>query len=284
MPKSIRPVSSTQAKSSEHTHSFRYFLFAAGLVVLANEFSGIYQNQGAKTAIANSINIMQYFAQQDPQGTRLLFILSSFRPVIQKQQIARGQQIFGDIQARSQVLAQPQSQPIPANEVNEFLGSLFTGPNRLPPSASPATRTRSTRNNSTISSSSGPTNFTSHTSIPRTSSNPSESLSPADGLNAVGARRDSVDEFFNLASINNYPDNTGGGSSTHDSDLFGDAEIDFQSLWQWPTNGSTGLTPGLGPGLPLTSGLEDASLQIGMQEVSGSNVRLFALSDEFGGQ
>jgi hypothetical protein len=103
-------------------------------------------------------------------------------------------------------------------------------------------------------------------------------------------RHNSLDAFFDLARASSHPHSTG---SVHDSDSLGDAEIDFESLWQWPSsNGLTGLTPGLGPGLGLTSTLGPGQSSvlaavpngIDIQGISDSSVPLFAMRNgEFGG-
>ncbi|OLN94008.1 Filamentous growth regulator 27-like protein 1, partial [Colletotrichum chlorophyti] len=59
-----------------------YFLFAASLIILSNEFAAIYPNPTYGTSISNTIAIMRYCAATDPQANRLLFILTSFRNVI----------------------------------------------------------------------------------------------------------------------------------------------------------------------------------------------------------
>jgi hypothetical protein len=62
-----------------------YFLFAAGLVVLSNEFAGLYRVDtlgAADTCIDNSINLMAYCGESDQQADRLVYILRSFRDVV----------------------------------------------------------------------------------------------------------------------------------------------------------------------------------------------------------
>ncbi|KIW06214.1 hypothetical protein, variant [Verruconis gallopava] len=71
-----------------------YFLFAAALILMSNEFALLYLNVAADQCIRNAITIMAYSAESDPQASRLLYILSTFRDVIvqQKDQRARQQQ------------------------------------------------------------------------------------------------------------------------------------------------------------------------------------------------
>jgi hypothetical protein len=71
-----------------------YFLFAAALILMSNEFSLLYLNVAADQCIRNAITVMAYAAESDPQASRLLYILSTFRDVIiqQRDQRARQQQ------------------------------------------------------------------------------------------------------------------------------------------------------------------------------------------------
>lgn len=68
-----------------------YFLFAATLVILANEFAGLYRVDASDTCILNAVNIMNYCAESDPQASRLVYILSTFRDVVAQQRMHRKQ-------------------------------------------------------------------------------------------------------------------------------------------------------------------------------------------------
>ena len=61
-------------------------MFAAALILLSNEFSNLYVSPSADVFIANSIAIMTYCAETDPQAQRLLFILTTFRDVVASRQ------------------------------------------------------------------------------------------------------------------------------------------------------------------------------------------------------
>ena len=85
--------------------------------------------------------------------------------------------------------------------------------------------------------------------------------------------------------------NSAGSNDGNDS-LGGDAEIDFESLWQWPNSNSTGLTPGAGSGIGLTPGGsiglvgagQPTSGTIDVRGVNDSTVPLYRMSStEFGG-
>jgi len=86
--------------------------------------------------------------------------------------------------------------------------------------------------------------------------------------------------------------NSAGSNDGNDS-LGGDAEIDFESLWQWPNSNSTGLTPSAGSVIGLTPGGSIGLVGIGppagggmidVHGVSNSTVPLYGMSStEFGG-
>ncbi len=63
----------------------RYFLFAAALIVLSNEYASLYYNSAAEARISQAISLMAYCARTDPQGKRLVWILGAFQEVVAKQ-------------------------------------------------------------------------------------------------------------------------------------------------------------------------------------------------------
>ena len=85
----------------------RYFLFAAALIILSNEFSSLCANPAASLGISNSISLMTYCADSDPQAQRLLYILTTFRDVVNNQQ--------------------ERSWPRIASQADETMVSFFTG-------------------------------------------------------------------------------------------------------------------------------------------------------------
>ena len=66
-----------------------YFLFAAALVLLSNEFGELYVNVAADQCIQNSVTIMSYCGEADPQAKRLLEILVAFKDVVVQQRKRR---------------------------------------------------------------------------------------------------------------------------------------------------------------------------------------------------
>ncbi|UPX12845.1 uncharacterized protein EKO05_0003380 [Ascochyta rabiei] len=73
-----------------------YFLFAATLVILANEFAGLYRVDASDTCITNAVNIMSYCAESDQQASRLVYILITFRDVVAEQRMRRKQSQGGN--------------------------------------------------------------------------------------------------------------------------------------------------------------------------------------------
>jgi hypothetical protein len=59
-----------------------YFLFAASLSVLSNEFASLYHEASYSSTIVHSIAITRYCARTDPQALRLLEILERFSKVV----------------------------------------------------------------------------------------------------------------------------------------------------------------------------------------------------------
>jgi hypothetical protein len=76
----------------QHNPFVIYFLFAATLILMSNEFALLYLNVAADQCIRNAITVMAYCAETDPQASRLLYILSTFRDVIVQQRDRRTRQ------------------------------------------------------------------------------------------------------------------------------------------------------------------------------------------------
>ncbi|KAM0454630.1 hypothetical protein ACHAO4_004438 [Trichoderma viride] len=55
-----------------------YFLFAATLIILSNEFAGLYENEHYAESVGSAIKIMDYCATTNVQAQRMLYILQSF--------------------------------------------------------------------------------------------------------------------------------------------------------------------------------------------------------------
>ena len=190
-----------------------YCLFAAALIILSNEFARpASSNALSQQCIANSITIMSYFGEMDPQAKRAAHILLEFRNVI----IAKhGKSAYFNLQPP------PSQAPIP---------TLTTGldTQRVP-----------------VPFTSG---LTSMLPLPGATTAPSETpvLAPHPVPTAVytatlGAPYMPQEQAFcGLLDLTNtvLPGNSDPGSSSAEE------FIDFDSLWQWP-----GSTPTPSPGI-----------------------------------
>ncbi|KUJ21163.1 uncharacterized protein LY89DRAFT_428223 [Mollisia scopiformis] len=247
-----------------------YFLFAAALVVLANDFSALVNNPKANSSIMSAINIMNYLAQQDPQGSRLHFILTAFRDVVIRQQVARSQHMSANQTPQSFMNA-----AVPVTDDNDPMGSLFSNNGPFSPTATAGLP----KVESGISRPSSDPKITSplapHASLRRTSSHPNAGLSGTNG-DYLGSRNNSIDHHLDLSRVNSYP------NSVEGNDSLGDAEIDFEALWSgW---NSTGFTPSGMPSASMLGGQSGLSGIIDVPGLNDSNVPLFGMNtSEFGG-
>lgn len=238
--------------------------------MLANEFSALVNNPKANASITNAVNIMNYFAQLDPQANRLLFILSAFRDVVIRQQNVRSQHLSANQTPQSFMDA-----PASGTDDGDPMGSLFTGNGPFSPTASAGPRkaepANSRHNSDPKISPSAP-----YASLKRTSSHRNTPFQAAPNGDCRPTRNPSlgsIDAFLDLSRVNSYPNSLDGNDSL---------EIDFDAFWD--TNGM-GMTPGglnAGPMLGFTqSGMGG---MVDVQGVSDSSVPLFGMnSSEFGG-
>ncbi|KAK5990037.1 Filamentous growth regulator 27-like protein [Cladobotryum mycophilum] len=70
-----------------------YFLFSAGLVILSNEFAGLYQNTHYATSIASVFNILEFCAETDTQAPRILHVFNTFHSSVKDHIEARQKQV-----------------------------------------------------------------------------------------------------------------------------------------------------------------------------------------------
>jgi hypothetical protein len=228
---------------------------------------------------------MQYCAQYDPQANRLLFILTSFRDVVVRQQATTslgpvaGSQSHAFMQTPSMPLGHENGDP-----VGNLLHTATTSPEK--PSALMIPQLNQHSSNPTTSSPL-PINVNS----PTATHSGSSSSNPQDRPRA--SRDNSLDAFFDLARVSSNH-NSGASNDGNDSHSAGDAEIDFEMLWQWPSSNASGLTPGAGSGIGFTPGGNIGIIagtnqnglggQVDIQGISESSVPLFGISSaEFAG-
>ncbi|KAF2114421.1 fungal-specific transcription factor domain-containing protein [Lophiotrema nucula] len=252
-----------------------YFLFAAALVILANEFAGLYRVDASDTCILNAVTIMGYCAESDQQASRLVYILSSFRDVVNAQRLRRRQdttdqlnlpsissQLYGvPMNQQSQQTQQglPGQDTVNSNpRLHQVPIHIYPGMQTAPlPIDSPAFAHRQP-----------PTSMSVHLSPiqnpPTTAAQTSEPWS-APPLSKPA----SLSNVLDLSAL----DSTRIPSFSNDEGV--DEHIDFDALWAWPSN-----TPAVGS--PRVGGLEGAANgghegYSRVQGVSDSAVPLFGV-------
>ena len=277
-----------------------YFLFAAATVILSNEFALLYTNNTADMCIRNSITIMAYCAETDPQASRLLYILSTFRDTVVQQRerrIRRQQQAnqLPPVQMKSHINSYIQAASLnpTTSTVNHIAPKLPSLPSGFLPSqvhmpssfsgfSQTPTQQQHTPPNTTISpntttypSLSSPSNV-GKVKSPMTSRPIEPALTPSAppnplSLNAPGTpiiasspdRPISLSSLLDLSSL--IPDRISLGEGSEGQD----EHIDFDALWAWPSN-----TPAVGTPRPSGSVGENA-----VRGISDSSVPLFGVME-----
>lgn len=243
-----------------------YFLFAAALVILANEFAGLYPVDASETCIFNAISLMGYCAESSQWASRLMYIMSAFRDVVVMQKMRRksstgaleemftpkagrnpneGSGTLGlDRGIRTET---PRLHPIPIH--------IYPGMQTEPLSEGMGTQAAST------SASDKPS------STPAVTNPPMDSPLPSLTLDPISRPTTSLSNFLDLPALEatRVP-------SLHSEESFGtDEQIDFDALWAWPGN-----TAALGS--PRVPGHDDA-LEAMMQGISDSSVPLYGFME-----
>jgi Fungal specific transcription factor domain len=290
-----------------------YFLFAAALILLSNEFAVLYVNNAADQCVRNAITVMAYCAETDPQASRLLYILSTFRDVVvqQRERRVRQQQQanqlppvhlkphinpYGPPSSFSPTATThtiPQLPSLPANLLPHSLPSVTSVPNlngfqppgqqRTPPTSMDSP---SLGNLPNIAGGAAPPNRSSppltagspHTTHPiepaLTPSAPHNPLSPSHSA-VPGTPSDP--RQLSLSTMLDYSAlGAADRMSLSEEGSMPDEHIDFDALWAWPSN-----TPAMGTPHPNTGnmGLSGGAHaeQSNVQSVSDSTVPLFGV-------
>ncbi|RFU31785.1 hypothetical protein B7463_g4540, partial [Scytalidium lignicola] len=210
-----------------------YFLFAAALITLSNQFSPVARDPTANISINAAINIMKYFSVEDEQARRLLDILVCFYDVVRQRR------------------SPPSKNKDPVGKKIHNLSNSISTPREgiFPESTSSPPRKVSSVSNRRVSKTEGSDPNVSPTTTFR-SINPLTSVdtptinqeSPQRSPTQTRSRRNSNDAFLDLSNLtSNHPSTTSANSVDGES-LPGDAEIDFQTLWNWlPGNNSSNI-------------------------------------------
>lgn len=258
-----------------------YFLFAAALVILANEFAGLYRVDASDTCTLNAINIMNYCAESDQQASRLVYILSTFRDVVAQQRMRRKQNLGDNTHLpsiSSQLYGVPMSNQAPT-PTNTALGtdlanstdplSQSTRLHQVPIHIYPGMETGPL--NSPTPTFQTPSSLAPHASLSQPPTDFSVHLSPiqdplTNPLNTP-SRPSSLSMMLDMSALEatRVP-------SLHSEDSGQDEQIDFDALWAWPSN-----TPAMSPRPGMEAGVLER-----VQGISDSVVPMFGVSREAG--
>ncbi|KAH5557364.1 hypothetical protein HBI25_134350 [Parastagonospora nodorum] len=221
-----------------------YFLFAAALVILSNEFAGLYRVDASDTCIVNAISIMNYCGESDQQASRLVYILSAYRDVVAQQRMRRKQTMTDNTtlpSISSQLYGVPMSnqQQGPndgslANTTNPMTATshlhqvpihIYPGIETAPISSpTPSFQPRHV---------SQPTDFSVHLSP--IIQDPSFDIT-TNSMNTPLSKPPSLSTMLDLSALDGTR-----VPSLHSEDSGQDEQIDFDALWAWPSN-----TPAMG--------------------------------------
>ncbi|KAI9166702.1 Filamentous growth regulator [Paramyrothecium foliicola] len=184
-----------------------YFLFAAVLIILSNEFAGLYRNTQFDSFMSSAIETLSYCAETDVQAHRLLFIIESFHAVVQQR-----------MRSAQSSQARPLAILIPVDQhtVDRMSGSS------------------SRRNSSTIGEVNRDTYFKSHSTAPMPNFQPPSGSRPSipktsSTTSSTSSRATtSIDQNVHFKTEPDMSDSLGG-----------EHEFDFDSFWDIaPSTGS----------------------------------------------
>jgi hypothetical protein len=276
-----------------------YFLFAAALVILANEFAGLYRVDASDTCILNAVNIMNYCAESDQQASRLVYILSTFRDVVTQQRMRRKQsqtdntnlpsissQLYG-VSAPTQQHAQapnaglanstdpmnatPRLHQVP---IHIYPGMQTAPLDSTPPAFQPPhlTHTNSLPHQNINQLSPPQTDFSVHLSPiqdPPNGAPGSDTYNLGASALSSPSKPPSLSTMLDLSALDNTR-----VPSLHSEESGLDEHIDFDTLWAWPSN-----TPAMGSPRPGGEGA-NAGVQGAIGGGEGAPVPLFGISHE----
>lgn len=263
-----------------------YFLFAAALITLSNQFCPVVKDPTANASINAAINIIKYCSVEDEQACRLLDILLCFDDVVRQRRFS------------------PTKTEDPANKGIKTLSNSAATPREdiFPDSASSSPHKPSVLGNRPISKTESSDPNVSPTAMFRgvnllasiEQSNVNQD-SPQRSPAHTRSPHSSNDAFLDLSkATSNHPSTTNGNSVDGDS-LPGDLEIDFQALWNWlpgsnneKSRAAGAPVPGSGDNLSMPKGrmIIDADMKrelnrgIGVHDFSESNVPLFGIASD----
>jgi hypothetical protein len=181
---------------------------------------------------------MQYCAKHDLQATRLHFILTSFRDVVIQQRASMAQSRGTNIQQATQpqpmTLSNQRNEPMGINFLTsanlQNMTALQPGMPMLQPQRALTEQSISPRQQVASITPISPTNINIEAA--------GYGHGQKDVPSGLPTPQSSWDPFLELAHIPSDKTSDGGES------LIGDAEIDFDTLLQWPHPNGSGIMPG----------------------------------------
>jgi len=185
---------------------------------------------------------MQYCAHQDPQASRLLFILTSFRDVVVRQQANN---------PLHPVIAQSHFLDI-GGEQDDPINSIFTHTSPASPRVSSILK-----HPFIINTPAGLSNSLPSIHSPEMQYLHRENSSSSRPSHSHNHTESSPETHYDRARQNNNHHShhhSGNASTDSESHSTNDAEIDFEMLWQWPNSSAAVMTPGIPPGIGFTPG------------------------------
>ena len=205
--------------------TFSYFLFAATLMVLSNQYACLYRHDNFQNSISNAIKIVTYCSQSDVQAHRLLYIITTFRSVVE----ARVQQVAAISRFK------PWQRDLTDVYISENLVKLVAGPQlnlgAQGPRSAPRSRIRRSVNPQTRSSLA--TVPVQQLELPKYSS-PKERTALPDFTDARPGPASASEVVTTQASpAEGLTDENSPGQSTLPvaESLSSDQEFDFESFW-----------------------------------------------------
>lgn len=215
-----------------------YFLFAASLIMLSNEFFGLFNVENYETSIEHAITIMRYCAETDPQADRLLYILTEFRAVVAEK---------GQSTRQDPASAAPKISSTPSSTFDPManLTAVYDNPSSrshsaydIAPMGEP-NLCHPSRHNSLASMAVPALSeaSSSHSSVPG-----SKADSVAVQLSGITPPHNSNSASMASQNVEFYrPLPTPGATALEPTEPPGDSSvIDFDGFWQWPLNGMSG--------------------------------------------
>ena len=222
-----------------------YCLFAAALIIFSNEFARPESSSTlTRQCVINSISIMCYFGEMDPQAQRAAHILIEFRNVIEKQKKSSTSQL--------QPTSLQNSLPIPATGLDAQSAPASFEPGFAPMNPLPGA-TSAPSENPVLASKTVPNSM--NTAILDQPSMPHE--------DSFSGLLDLQSTVLPSLSDPNYSSGT-------------DEHVDFDSLWAWP-----GLTPTPSPGIATAAGMPASNTNGNTLQGYPGNVSGFSVTPLF---